>query len=105
MAKRLRPGQAIRLTVAVTWAYNRGMQNRPLLPLVQLLAGTVAYVAIVLVAFWMLGGEARRLLGTVLLCLIGLISLPFGAAVTWSIVRWFNRHHEREPCQRPVAPP
>lgn len=77
------------------------MGNREISPVARLVVGVIVYVAIVVGAIWMLGGEAWWLLAIVAV-VVGAAASPFlGAGVVWLIVRRANRRND----PRHVEPP
>lgn len=80
----------LRLPFRIPAGYNQGMNLREISPVARLIAGAVSYVAIVVLAIWMLGGEAWRLFTVVAIVLAGVTSPFAGAGVVWLIVRHTN---------------
>jgi hypothetical protein len=58
------------------------------------MAGAGSYVAIVVVAIWMLGDEAWRLFTAVTLVFAGVTGPFLGAGFVWMIVRSTNRRND-----------
>jgi hypothetical protein len=77
------------------------MNLREISPVARLIAGAVSYISIVVVAIWMLGGEAWRLFTVVTMVIAGVTSPFAGAGVVWLIVRHANSRHDPI-CQRQV---
>jgi hypothetical protein len=74
--------------------YNPDMSFREISPVARLIAGVVSYVGVVVVAIWMLGGEAWRMF-TLVTIVLGKATGPFlGAGVVWLIVRCVNRRDD-----------
>lgn len=78
------------------------MGYRAIPPVARLIAGSIAYVTIVVVAIWMLGSEAWSFFVVAGLAIFAVAGPVIGAAVVWLIVRRTNRRHD--PQQGPDGP-
>jgi len=78
------------------------MRYRTIPPVARLIAGSIAYVTIVVVAIWMLGSEAWSFLVIAGLAIFAVAGPVIGVAVVWLIVRRTNRRYD--PQQGPDGP-
>ncbi len=72
------------------------MGHHAMPPVARLFAGSIAYAAIVVVAVWKLGTEARSFLVAVGLAIVAVTGPMIGAAIVWLTIRRTNRSHDQQ---------